>query len=380
MKVAIDISQVVHEGSGVADYTSNLVKYLSQKKEIDILIFGYSYGKYQKLLEFCESLKLLNPKIEAKLFKVPERLVNIIWNKLHIIPVEKLIGNIDIVHTSDWIEPPSKAKKVTTIHDLIIYKYSETSHPYIIKTQNQKYGWVRKESDCVMADSHATKDDIVKILQMPESKIKVVYPGVDDIYTKKGNHIVLGVKKKYGIKGDYVLSVGTNEPRKNIKSAIDAFMLFKKNPLIEVRKPSVELVIAGKYGWGSVMSYKPDAVRSLGFVEKKDLPALYSGAMLLVYPSLYEGFGLPVIEAMKCGCPVILSDRGSLGEIGQDAGILVDPYDVREIARNMVTLTLNKKIREEWIEKGIKNTSKFTWEKSTDQIISIYKNLLNEKN
>jgi len=188
----------------------------------------------------------------------------------------------------------------------------------------------------------------------------------------------LGVKKKYGISGDYILSVGTNEPRKNIKAVVDAFTLYQKHPLIESRKRPVELVIAGKYGWAGE-TYQSKAIRMTGYVDHKDLPALYSGALAFVYPSLYEGFGLPALEAMKCATPVIMSDKGSLKEIGDGAGILVSPHDVREISRNLVTLTLNDKVRKEWIQKGLVHSQKFSWDKSIDKVISIYKNLYENK-
>ncbi len=374
IKVAIDITQIIHKGTGVANYVRNLCIHLAKNRDISLVLFGYSYSKFNELLNFTNDIKRINQTVEVKLFKIPERFFNILWNTLHIIAVERLIGPVDIIHTSDWIEPPSHAPKVTTIHDLIIYKYSDTSHPYIIKTQSKKLAWVKKETETIFADSETTKKDIVDLLKISSEKIKVVYPGLDkDIYPR-GNHIIVGVEKRYKIRGDYILSVGTQEPRKNLKAAIDAFTLYQQHPLVQIKKPPVELIIIGKYGWGEG-AYVPPGVRNIGFIETRELSALYSGSLMLVYTSLYEGFGFPALEAMKCGCPVILSDRGSLAEIGKNAAILVNPHDVREIARQMVTLTVNKKQRDQWREKGLKNAEKYKWESAIDKIISHYKKI-----
>lgn len=374
IKVAIDISQIIHQGTGVANYVKNLCIHLAKRRDINLVLFGYSYGKYGQLLNFTNDIKKINQTIEVKLFKIPERFFNILWNTLHLIAVDRLIGPVDLIHTSDWIEPPAKAPKVTTIHDLVIYKYTDTSHPYIIKTQEKKLSWVKKESGKIFADSETTRQDIESLLKIPPAKIEVVYPGLDEEIRPKGKHLVLGIKKKYGIKGDYILSVGTQEPRKNLKAAIDAFTLYRQHPLIQIKKPPVELIIIGKYGWGEGAYFQP-GVRNLGFVEKSDLSALYSGSLMLVYTSLYEGLGFPALEAMICGCPVILSDQGSLAEIGHNAAILVNPKDIREIGRFMVTLTINQKERTKWIAKGSKNAEKFTWNRAIEKIVSTYKSI-----
>ncbi len=375
MKIAIDVSQIVYEGTGVANYTYQLVKKLiSIDRENRYLLFGLSLRQKSILISFFEELKILNNTIETKIIPLPQRLGNFIWNNLHIYKLENMIGDFDLYHSSDWIEFPTRSKKVTTIHDLIILKHPYLSHPDIVKTQKRKLNWVAKETDLILADSLSTKADIEKYLKVKTGKIEVVNPGIDKIYQPQSTEAVNWIRHKYQIPGEYILMVGTLEPRKNLELVITAFERFLNHSLISSRRKPIEMVVAGKYGWGE----KPAAnknIKLLGYVDKKELPSLYSGAKVLIYPSLYEGFGLPVLEAMACGCPVISSNQGSLKEIVNEAALLVDTQTGEDITNKLTQIFIDEDLRKALIEKGLNNVRKFDWDRSAEKIISLYNKL-----
>ncbi|OGG24675.1 hypothetical protein A3A59_04365, partial [Candidatus Gottesmanbacteria bacterium RIFCSPLOWO2_01_FULL_42_10] len=295
MKIGIDISQSVYVGTGVSVYTQNLVRNLLKIDQVNqYVLFGSTLRRQAYLYDFLNTLPKKS-SFTSKIYSLPPTALDIIWNKLHALSIDHFLGTTDVVHTSDWTEPPSKAHKVTTIHDLIVYKYPENLPKRIVETQKQKLAWVKKETDLVIAVSTRTKEDIIQYLQIPQAKIHVVYQGIDESYFPQKIDSILSVKKKYHIKGRYVLCVGTREPRKNLARVVKAFSQLKLD--------SYTLVIAGNPGWGKEVVIGKNMLMT-GYVEAKDLPALYSGTSGFVYPSLYEGFGMPILEAMACGAPV----------------------------------------------------------------------------
>jgi len=260
---------------------------------------------------------------------------------------------------------------------LTVYKYPETffargGHD-IVKNQKRKLFFAKQECDLIICVSENTKQDAMEILKIPEKKLKVIYEAPDSIYFPRNQDEVEKVKNKFKINGDYLLCVGTREPRKNIDRVLMAF--------VEISRayPELSLVIAGKYGWGDkklkVKSEKLK-VRILGFVEKEDLASLYSGAEAFVYPSLYEGFGLPILEAMACGCPVITSNIGSMRELAAGFSVLVDPQSTDSIAENILKLLKNNDLRQELKIKGLKRAGEFSWEKAALQTLEAYRGLL----
>ena len=185
MKIGIDISQIVYEGTGVATYTKNLISnLLAIDKKNEYVFFGSSLRRQKDLKRFTKNV-----------WPIPPTLLDVLWNQLHILPIESLIGSLDIFHSSDWTQPPTKAKKVTTIHDLIVYKYPESSHPQIITTQKRRLDWVKKECDLIIVDSLATKKDCQEILGIGESRLRVVYPAVGEGFRPQSK-VKISAKKK----------------------------------------------------------------------------------------------------------------------------------------------------------------------------------------
>ena len=172
MRIGIDISQIVYEKTGVSDYLKSLVEELLRiDKKNDYILF------YSSLRRSLPKFNLQNPRAKIKKFRFPPTVLDFIWNRLHILPIERLIGKVDLFITSDWTEPPSSSKKATIIYDLIIYKNPEETAKKIIAVQKRKLNWVKKESDIVFCISEATKEDAVSILGIEEKKLKVIYPG-----------------------------------------------------------------------------------------------------------------------------------------------------------------------------------------------------------
>ncbi len=377
MKIGIDISQIVYQGTGVATYTRSLVEGFSRTgADNQYVLFGSSLRNLKILRDFTR-------RFDKKIFKprfsfLPPKFLEFLWNGIHLIPIESFIGGVDIFHSSDWLEPPTKhAKRVTTIHDLAVFKYPQAFKPRgghdIVANQKRKLFFVKHYGDLVIAVSQTTKQDAIDILKISEKKIKVIYEAADSEYSPRNQNEIKAVKEKFKIKGDFFLCVGTREPRKNISQVIVAFTQLSKE------LPNLSLVVAGKYGWGedaaeSKIKNLESRIKILGYTEKEDLARLYSGAKAFIYPSLHEGFGLPILEAMACGAPVITSNVGSMKEIASGTAFLCDPLSVESIAEAMLKIT--KEDQNELRQKSLVRAGDFSWDKTALQTLEAYHSLL----
>ncbi len=355
MKVAIDLSPIIY-GTGVSHYRYNLVKNLLKIDSNDkYILYGGSFRRLDELKVKIQEIS--NHKSVIKVFPVPPRLANIIWNKLHILPIEKLIGGCDLIHTSDWSEPPSKINKITTIHDLVPVVLPRFTPKIIVETHKERLKWVQKESRKIIVPSEATKIDMIK-LGFDENKIVVVYEAPNMI--KATNAQVLESKKKYGIREEYIIMIGTN-PRKNIERAVKAFHLAKhgKNLKLLIVGENKDLKLEDERG-----------VRFLGYVPSEDLSPLLTGSRALLFPSLYEGFGVPILEGYLCEVPVVTSNISSMPEAAGGAAILVDPYDPNSIADGIEEALSKPKTL---ITKGLKQVGKYSWKKNAEETLKVYK-------
>ena len=350
MKIAIDLSQIIY-GTGVSNYRENLVKnLLSIDSQNEYILFGGSFRRYNELKFKISSMG------DGKVFPIPPRFADLIWNKLHILPVEKLIGGIDVLHTSDWAEMPSRAFKVTTIHDLIPLLFPRLTPKIIVNTHKDRLEWVKKESDRIIVPSIATKLDLIKY-GFDEKKIRVIYEAPN--FSKATAVQIDQVKKKYGIHEDYIIAIGTN-PRKNIQQMVDAYHLSKYGK-------NLKMLVVGENKGLKIKDER--GVRFLGHVNSDDLCALLTGSKVLVFASLYEGFGIPILEAYNCEVPVVTSNLSSMPESAGGAAVLVDPHDVNSIASG-IEEALNKS--KSLIASGLKQVAKFSWEKTAHETLGVY--------
>ena len=356
MKIAIDASQVIY-GTGVSVYTRLLIEHLLLIDEKnDYLIFGSSLRQKNQLRHFIDTLK---GRCSGKIFPYPPTLANIIWNKLHILPIERLIGDVDVFHSSDWTQPPSKAYKVTTVHDLFPIKFPKLTHPKIVDAHSHRLKWVMKEVDEIIVPSETTKEDLSNY--QIKGKISVIPQAPDPIFKPATKLEIEKCKRKYQINDEYVISVGIN-PRKNIERIIAAF---------EKVRPGLGLKLI-VVGYPYIKIEAPRGVKILGHVVKDDLPALYSGSKALVYPSLYEGFGFPILEAYKCEIPVVTSNLGIMLELGKNAAVLVNPEETDSIAEGIVKAIKEK---EELIKKGREEVKKYSWMLVAERTLNIYNSI-----
>lgn len=236
-------------------------------------------------------------------------------------------------------------------------------------------GYSIKKAKKIITISKSSKNDIIKAYNVSEAKIEVVYPGIKVISNIKDKILNMSdFKKKFGINDEYILFVGTLQPRKNIENLIEAFSMIKNKNL--------NLVIVGKKGWmyedilNAPKKYEvSDRVKFLDNVNDEDLPGFYKNAVCFVLPSLYEGFGLPILEAMQYGCPVLTSNISSLPEAGGDAAIYFDPQNSEDIAEKIDKVTSDEKLRTEMVQKGYEQVKKFSWEKTARETLKVLQEL-----
>lgn len=392
MIVGFDASRAqVSERAGPENYTYNLLKELLRVDHKNF--YRLYYNPRASNLQLTRSARFwLSPKAPSD--SQPRtsnfELRTITWPKLWTqggLALECLREPPDVLfipaHTIPLLRRPN-LKTVVTIHDVGFQKFLE---------QYQRRWWrlyggrisnfAARAATHVIAVSESTKKDLIEKLGVRPDKITVIYEGVNhEIFRQQFNHLAIQqLRRKYGIDNEYLLFVGTIQPRKNLVRLIEAFQQ-TQNSL----NSQISLVIVGKKGWLCEEIYEApkkfgveDKVKFLGYIPTDDVVTLLNGAKFFVLPSLYEGFGLVVLEAMACGCPVLTSNTSSLPEVvgsargGSGAGILVDPYSVEDIARGIgQVLELNETQRRSLVEKGLKQAQRFTWQKAAKETIEVF--------
>jgi glycosyltransferase involved in cell wall biosynthesis len=336
MKVGFDISQIAYPG-GVGTYTRNLAENLSSQKDLEMSFF------YSSLRQPYRG-KLPN----VKSFRLPATVTELLFNQWRFLPMENFLGKIDIFHSSDWTQPKTSAKRVTTYHDVVPLKYPQWSHPKIVKVHQQRLKLVEKEIDLVIAVSQSTKRDLLEVSSIPEEKIVVIYEGVDPKFQPQERSQVEQFRKKMNLPEEFILAIGGVGERRNLKRSQEATQGYN-------------LVIAGQ---------------TIPWVSTEELPLLYNAAKVLLYPSFYEGFGLPILEAMACGTPVITSNISSMPEVGGDAALYVDPGYLDDISEKVNECMTNEKLRQELIGKGLKRAKIFSWQRCAEETAEAYRQLI----
>lgn len=338
LKVGMDISQLAHQG-GVATYTRRLAEELSKKDGLEMVYF------YSSLRRPYRRGNLKN----VKSYRLPPMLFEMLFNRWRSVPIEKFIGLVDVFHSSDWTQPPSKAKKVTTYHDVVPLKYPTWSHPKIVAVHKRRLKLVEQEIDMVIAVSEATKKDLLEVSGIPEDKITVIYEGPSGDFKPQKGEKIKKFKEKYNLPERFLLAIGGIGERRNLKR------------IKEVGK-DYNLVIAGE---------------TLPWLDIDELELLYNSAEALVYCSLYEGFGIPIVDAFASGLPVITSNISSMREIGGEAAIFADPYSIESIREKINAVISDKSLRSQMIKKGLERSKLFSWEKAAEQTAKVYQKLTN---
>jgi len=304
------------------------------------------------------------------------------WEHLYL-PLKLHKTKIDVYHGPNYVLPIlGKGRMVLTIYDMISFATSGWYKPISRFRVQRLLKISAKKADKIITGSENSKRDIINILGLPDEKVKVIYIGIDNTYKPISDHHKLDtVKKRYNITGSFIMHVGSLNPRKNIPRLIEAYSKLPAEILKEY-----QLVIAGKRSWKADEIFAKakqlglgDRVTFTGFVEDADLPLLMNAAALLAFPSLYEGFGIPPLEAMACGTPVIASNTSSIPEVVGEAALLFDPYNVEEMADVMYRALTDKQLRNELRKKGFQRVKQFSWEKAARETLSVYEEVYQAK-
>lgn len=374
--IAIDYTAAYEQGAGIGRYVRELVAALARQD---------TEGRYRLFVSGARHQTL--PPLPGENFiwkatRITPRWLVRLRHRLHLpVPIECFTGRVALYHATDFVLPPVLFNTPTllTVHDLSFIRVPETASPPLKRYLDAVVPRSVQRATHVLAVSEATKNDLIDLYGTPPEKITVKYHGVDPHFRRIEDGLA-EVRRKYHIpERPYIFAVGTVQPRKNYSRLIEALARLRSQGY------GIDLVVAGGKGWLDNPIYRTiadsgmaDYTHLIGFADDADLPALISGAVAMAYVSLYEGFGLPILEGMACGVPVVTSTDSSLPEVAGDAALLVDPYNVEGIADALRRVIEDNTLRETLIQRGYEQVKPFTWERAATQLLGLYRQMLNQ--
>jgi len=367
-KIVIDTVSLLSPLTGIGKYTYEVSSIL---KEINYFNIEYFYGYYSKeLIELTTHQGVKN--LKSIISKFP--FIKKIAREILFISSRAFATDYDVYWQPNFIPNRGvKAKKiVTTIHDFSFFLHRDFHPQETLEYFDNSFYKNIYRSDMIITGSSYTKQEILDRLDFQEDKIRVIYHGVNHHLFKIYKDIELDFK----LPPKFILSVGSIEPRKNLLGLLKAYNLLDKNI-----KNEYKLILVGFKGWENqeimeIINQNRDSIRYLGFISNSDLAKVYNLATCFVYPSFYEGFGLPIVEAMACGTAVVSSNSSSLPEVGGDAVLYCNPHNINEIKQMIEKLLSDKSLREKMIKKGLKQAQLFSWDKSAKEHLEVFKEIL----
>lgn len=381
MRIGIDIRCLTRgRRTGVEEYTINLLENLfCLDNKNEYILFLNSFKEPAADLAWIEKY----PNVKLKLFRFPNKLLNLFFWYCHWPKIDKILGGLDMffMPNINFVALSEEVKLLLTIHDLSFEYYPETfswkrrlCHFFI----NPKK--LAQRANKIIAVSESTQNDLADIYKINKEKIRIIYNGLSDNFCtiNRNDFKLIKTKEKYKLPYNFIFYLGTIEPRKNIVGLIRAY-----NNLRRIKHPHLEkykLVIAGYEGWKTKQifseieksPFRRDIIFT-GFIRDANKPAVYNLASLFIYPSFFEGFGFPPLEAMKCGVPVITPNNSVFPETVGSAGVLIDPDKPDEIFQATKSILLNRDLQKELIEKGLKHSKKFNWKKTAEEFSAVLK-------
>ena len=373
MRIGMEVTAALTQGGGIGRYTRELLRALARVDAAN------HYALFYASREPRHALPPLGANFHTRALPFHDVWLARLWGRARVpAPVEWITGAVDVYHSPDFTLPPTRrgTRTLLTVHDLSFVRDPGSAAPGLLTYLNAVVPRSVARADHVLADSFATRDDLIDLYKTPANKISVLYCGVEDVFRPITDPAALAaVRAKYRLGGaPFVLAVSTLQPRKNYVRLLEA--------LARMADPELRLVFAGGKGWlyDSIFAAVErlglrERVTFMGFVDDADLPALYTAARILAYPSLYEGFGLPMLEAMACGTPVVASTASCLPEVAGDAALLIDPYDVAALAEALTRAHTDEPLRATLIDLGRRRAAGFRWDESARQLIALYTRL-----
>ena len=372
MTLYVDISAAVHRRAGLGRYAESLVNALAPLLPNDLAFFYNRERGIHKL----DNLAYL-PSRTVSLGNKPWRML--IWlAQLSRIPFNRLIPDAKLFHATEHLLMPLRSiPTILTIHDLIFRKMPEHHKPLNRWYLNLSLPLFSRRADHIIVVSEATRSDVIQAYGISEDKISVIPEAAAPRFTPQPAEMIQAVRQRYQLPDQYLLYVGTIEPRKNLLRLLKAWEKLYKTSEVP------PLVIVGSRGWLAEdffnalenSPFRNDALLT-GYVRDEDLPALYSAATAFVFPSLYEGFGLPPLEAMACGTPVVCSNTSSLPEVVGDAALLCNPTDVLALTDALKRIVNDTELQQTLRERGLKQAAKYSWERTAKETLAIYNRVL----
>jgi glycosyltransferase involved in cell wall biosynthesis len=379
MRIAIDYSAAVNQRAGVGRLVRNQVLALAEVDPVNEYQLIYARPNRGSLPpQFPKARNFSKHEIGLR-----ERWLTIMWHRAKVpLAAEWLSGPVDLYHSPDFVLPPlRKARGILTVHDLAFLMRPECADANLRAYLEEVVPRSVRRADYIIADSENTRNDLVVLLGVPPNSVSVVPGGVEERFAPvKDQALLAGARQRLGV-GDapFILAIGVLEPRKNLTRLMDAFALLRQR---NIGPPNLKLVLAGGKGWLYDDIFDHHARSPLrsemllpGFVPDDLLPAAYSAAHVFAFPSLYEGFGLPILEAMACGTPVVASRASCLPEVAEGASVMIDPDDVEDMAGALEQTVSDQALRQQLIEKGRQRAAEYTWARAARSLLEVYRNV-----
>ncbi len=338
----IDVSPLSHPRTGVGNYIRGSLIGLAEaaREEDELVAFAAASPAGKREIE--RALEGVAVQRDIRVLPLAHA-ARVAWSKAAWPPVERFAGPLDVFHFGDWMYPAQRGGvRSTMIHDLVPLRFPQWVHTRTRRMHSAKYRNAAHTCDLVFTNSQFTADDVHDLLGVSRDRLRVAHPGVDAIFTPDGPRADLG--------RPYLLTVATLEPRKNLQTLVEAYRL--------VRERDLTLAVAGGPGWGRQAELDVPGVRPLGYTPTEELPQLYRGAAMFVFPSRFEGFGMPVVEAMACGAPCVVSSHPSLDEACGDAAVRVDQESPEAVADGIARALAE---RDSLVARGLEHARRFTW-------------------
>ena len=382
VRVAIDYTAGAWQGAGIGRYTRELIRavLIAAPVEYQFVLFYASGWPGQKPPYHADIAELVALRVGTRICAIPlpPRRLTQFWHRIKVpLRIEWLAGAIDIVHAPDFVLPPTRMPGIVTIHDLSYLVHPECAVPGVARYLTEAVPPSLARARAIFADSHSTKNDLINLLQIAPNRVEVVYAAVGQQFVPLNESVIAPIRAKYALPKRFLLTGGTLEPRKNYVRLFEAYV--KARQIVPDMPP---IVVFGRKGWMfEDIIATPERlgisewVRFIDFVDDKDLPALYNLAWGFVYPSIYEGFGLPPLEALACGTPTMVSNVSSLPEVVGTAALQVAPNDIDMMATQLVALTVDQTIRATLRTNGPKQATLFGWESAAQQVLQQYERL-----